>query len=119
MLPRAFWRSKWRKSARHLELAWIYDFAIFVAQLEDVNAAVEVGEVDNSFRADIIEFEHLFTHETVDLEIAGFVVVLLKIEVDDGSGRVGIKLDDPWIRRPAAGRDGTGLALHLEGDEQD
>ena len=86
-----------------------------VAKLKDVNAAVEIGEVYNCFWSKVVEFQHFFPNKAVNLEAVRFIVVFLKIEIDNRSGGIGVEFDDSG--HCGAGRAGnwSGLAFHANG----
>ena len=103
----------------HLELTGVDDLAIPVAKLKDVDATIEVGEIDHRFRGHIIDLQDLFTYETENLEVQTGIIVLLEVKIDDGRGWIGVKLDYTGNKAPVGAGGGGRLGLRLSGEQQD
>ena len=52
---------------RNLKLAGVDHFPVPVAKLEDVNASVEIAEIDGSFRGNIVDLMNFFSEEVENL----------------------------------------------------
>ena len=103
----------------HLELAGVDDLAIPVAELKNVDAPIELGEVDHRSWGHVVDLQDLFTHETENLEVQAGIVVLLEVKIDDGGGRIGIELDNTGNKAPVGARGGGRLGLRLSSEQQD
>jgi hypothetical protein len=77
-----------------LEDAGVGCSAAFVFDLEGVEAAVEVAELDGRFIGDVLDVLDHSAKEAEDLEGECFVRVSSEFESDIRDGRVGIELDD-------------------------
>lgn len=76
----------------YLEFSGFDHPSALVTELVNVDAAVEVGEVDGGAVGYIGQFIHFpATHETVDLYGITLVIAFLEVKIDNGSGGVGIE----------------------------
>ena len=75
-----------------------------VPQLVDVHAAAVISEVYRGPWRNVLLFINHLANEVEHLHVTAFVDGLLKVEGDEGSGRVGIKFHDAfgWISRYGA-----------------
>ena len=81
----------------HLEFTRLDDAAVMVLKLIDVYAATILVQIDRSPGLDILLLEHHLAKKIEDFNIVT-LIVLLEIERDEGTGRVGIELYDAITR---------------------
>ena len=87
----------------YLKLAALHQPAAFVKKLVDVHAAGKIGKVYACTFGQVALFKHLTPQDGVkNLKGITLFVSLLKIEVDNGCGRIWIKAYNrglqPWRR---------------------
>jgi hypothetical protein len=74
-----------------LELPGFHDLAVGILELKNINAAKEIGEVNDGFLIRDGEFIHFFAQEIEQLDRVVLAVIFGKIERDIRGGRVGVK----------------------------
>lgn len=77
----------------NLEFSGLYNGSGFIAELKNVNAPVEIIEVDIEAGSRIFNFIHFFSNEIVDFKGITLFITALKIEIDRRRRRVGIRFD--------------------------
>lgn len=78
---------------RDLEFPRINKLSAGVGKVVDVHAAIEIGEGNCCFFADVSGFAHFFAQKVEDRDRHAFLVILLKIKGDvSRCSRVGVNL---------------------------
>ena len=81
-----------RRLLRHLEFPAFHHPAAFVKKLVDVHAAWKIGKVYCGALGQIALFKHFAPQDGIEnLQGVTLLVSFLKIEIDDGCGRIWIK----------------------------
>jgi len=79
----------------NLEFARINYPAIAVTELENVDASVKIAQIYDCFGGYIGDLKNFPAQETEYLEGIGSVIIFLKVEINNGSGGIGVKFNHP------------------------
>ena len=99
---------------RNLEFTGVHHFSTFILQLENIDTTIEVAKVYNGSWTNIVDFINFLSKKIVYLEGVRLIVTFLKIEIDNGSSRVRVKLNDSGSGLRFRGRWRTILAVGCE-----
>jgi hypothetical protein len=83
----------------YLELAGFYNLAGFVFELVNVNSPAIGGKIYPCFHSHILKVDHFFPQKIIYLETRIFLHGSLKLDIDIGSGGVGVELNVTGNRR--------------------
>ena len=76
----------------HLKLSAFNNFAAGVFELENINTAKEIREIEDILRVGQVKFCYFFAQKIKDLDIIVFIVLPEKVfKRDIGTGRIGVK----------------------------
>jgi hypothetical protein len=96
---------------RNLKPSCFNNLSGFISQLEDIDPAVIITEIDGCFRLNIFLFKHFFPKEIKHLESKGTFYCLIEIESDLSNSGVGVKANYRTLSNRFAG-----LAISSAGD---
>jgi len=70
----------WKNLLNYLELARLYNYTIFIPQLEYVNTSEKIIEVDGDAGRGFFYSIYFFTHEIIHFQRIGFVVAFIELK---------------------------------------